>query len=1035
MQLKKTFIKIRFAFLLALLLCGFFLPLALASITYTGNVNLVYNNGSYTVLPAGTYDNVSRLNNVWYVNGAMFPAADTYAMSLSIASPTNTTYTNSTVNYSVSNTGNETNPLYQIALYKGGVAVLLANRTSATGTFYSLANGTYTFVCYAIGDHSASDYDTVVFTVSCYVSPVASTELINYSGFTLSQRNAFISYCLTQNITEFTLRIPAYSDWSDGVLSSTWETATLALISVANTAGIKVNIDIHTWYTTWDSYFDDSASNYVANRATYLLYVTDTVTKLDGSGVKAFMALNEPQWQTATPSENNFIISCVTTAKAATQKPVSVRFMAGASPWEDSHHYGSSISPYLDFYCINSYWNPLNPGVQINNSGEQDIIDTRDAAHAVGKEVWNTEFGNSSSIDETQRIYVAAWVAYARTHSIDRIFCWASSPTTTESYNIFTTSFVPRPAFYELGGTLPASQYYITVNSTQGSPTASGFIDAGGSYATSVTSPYAGTEGIRYVCTGYSIDNGGAGVQYSGVSYTFTNVQANHTITYYWQTQYYLTITSSYGSPTGQGWYNASSTAAFSVASTVSGGAGTQYLFNGWVGTGTGSYTGSSNSTSVTMNAPITETANWITQFYLTVSSIHGVTSGTGWYNGGTIAYAGLDAGTQVDGGVTYTFSGWSTGGSNYAQSSAIIMTGPITSVAYWIPGIQQYIITSSAGSGGSISPDGATAIYSGGSQTYTIAANSGYAVAQVLVNGEDKGAILTYTFTNVTADQTIRALFIPSYTAAGTQTLTFYMRSDTYTFNNVSGYGLDLDYTNNYVNIPISTTITSNVTYGFRVYVVTSPTVSSELTSGVPEGLIFLNNNFTGQISSSWVCPGSSLLLGYQALEVDVYVSVDGGVTWTNQAIFITNVLISKQLVSSLWTISLNANMTAIGTMDCSFSFGDTNHRSIISGVTILTPKESDIQLWRFNRGDYIGFEIGAYYDVIGSAFYVLLLLLFAGVLYFRYGHFGTVAFFFVIFGGSGGLVWILLPVWAASVASAVIIVGLSFVVWRVIR
>ena len=68
--------------------------------------------------------------------------------------------------------------------------------------------------------------------------------------------------------------------------------------------------------------------------------------------------------------------------------------------------------------------------------------------------------------------------------------------------------------------------------------------------------------------------------------------------------------------------------------------------------------------------------------------------------------------------------------------------------------------ITASADTGGTITPSGAVAVTVGASQSFTITANSGYHVQDVLVNGVSVGAVTTYTFTSVAANQTITASF-----------------------------------------------------------------------------------------------------------------------------------------------------------------------------------------------------------------------------------------------------------------------------------
>lgn len=71
------------------------------------------------------------------------------------------------------------------------------------------------------------------------------------------------------------------------------------------------------------------------------------------------------------------------------------------------------------------------------------------------------------------------------------------------------------------------------------------------------------------------------------------------------------------------------------------------------------------------------------------------------------------------------------------------------------------HTITATAESGGSISPSGSINMADRSSRMFTIKANRGYHVADVLVDGKSVGARTRYTFDNVTASHTISALFV----------------------------------------------------------------------------------------------------------------------------------------------------------------------------------------------------------------------------------------------------------------------------------
>lgn len=73
------------------------------------------------------------------------------------------------------------------------------------------------------------------------------------------------------------------------------------------------------------------------------------------------------------------------------------------------------------------------------------------------------------------------------------------------------------------------------------------------------------------------------------------------------------------------------------------------------------------------------------------------------------------------------------------------------------------YNITASSTSGGSISPSGTVSVKKGESQTFAVTPSAGYEIKSVTVDGVNKGAIASYTFSNVTEAHQISAVFAPS--------------------------------------------------------------------------------------------------------------------------------------------------------------------------------------------------------------------------------------------------------------------------------
>jgi hypothetical protein len=223
------------------------------------------------------------------------------------------------------------------------------------------------------------------------------------------------------------------------------------------------------------------------------------------------------------------------------------------------------------------------------------------------------------------------------------------------------------------------TQYYLTVESTYGDPQGEGWYDSGSAATISITTPVeqGETKRIFEEWTG----------DYSGTSESASIVMNQpKAVTATWRTQYYLTVTSIYGNPQGTGWYDSDSSAEISIESLVEE-TGTKHHFDKW----SGDFTGTSTSSSVVMDQPKSVTAEWWTEYYLTVNSEYGEPEGEGWYNSGTTAEISVT--TPVGMIIRQVFTEWSGDYSGDTASSSIIMDKPKTVTAGWTTDLLQLYI------------------------------------------------------------------------------------------------------------------------------------------------------------------------------------------------------------------------------------------------------------------------------------------------------------------------------------------------------
>jgi hypothetical protein len=194
-----------------------------------------------------------------------------------------------------------------------------------------------------------------------------------------------------------------------------------------------------------------------------------------------------------------------------------------------------------------------------------------------------------------------------------------------------------------------------------------------------------------------------------------------------YKTQYFLTVTSPYGTTGGQGWYDGGALAYAALnTGSVDHGDGTRDVFNGWSGDASGTNYAQSNS--IAMNAAKTAVANWKTQCNVTFeySGLDSSASGTVvTVNGTPVTYAQMPYAIWADSGGSVAYSCSNVSSSNPGEqfiltgvtglSSPITVTSPTTITGNYKT---QYQVTFSQTG---VGPDFVGTVVTIDSNTYTV--------------------------------------------------------------------------------------------------------------------------------------------------------------------------------------------------------------------------------------------------------------------------------------------------------------------------
>ena len=388
-------------------------------------------------------------------------------------------------------------------------------------------------------------------------------------------------------------------------------------------------------------------------------------------------------------------------------------------------------------------------------------------------------------------------------------------------------------ATYGSGGTITALNNTNVNQASSGSTTViSVSVNDGAGQAFSI----AATSGYQIVDV--AVD--GASVGPIG-SYSFSSVSANHTISATFALNSY-TATASAGSggsitPSGATALNYGASQSYTIAADIGYGIADVKVDGVSVGS-IGSYSFSNINTNHTIAASFA-----INNYSITASTGAG---GSITPNGATTVNYGASQAYTVTAAAGYGIADVKVDGISVGPvgtySFASVSANHSISATF---ALNSYTITASAGTGGSITPSGATTLNYGASQSYTIVAATGYGIADVKVDGASVGSVGSYSFASVSANHTISATFaLISYTITasagvggsitpnGAATVN-YGASQAYTIIAAAGYGIadvKVDGTSvgpvgSYSFASVSANHTISATFVLNSYTITSST------------------------------------------------------------------------------------------------------------------------------------------------------------------------------------------------------------------
>lgn len=290
--------------------------------------------------------------------------------------------------------------------------------------------------------------------------------------------------------------------------------------------------------------------------------------------------------------------------------------------------------------------------------------------------------------------------------------------------------------------------------------------------------------------------------------------------------------------------------------------------------------------------------------------------------------------------------------------------------------------------------------------------------------------------------------LAVPSATAANshtTSTYTWHMRSDTGTVNGVTGYMMNATPTASVQSVYTTTTGATYqpVYYGWRVWLAFPDGTQTELTDGTPQAQTVTTANTTDyeEKSSTWLAPSTTLYLGFNSFKMTVYLKFGSG-AWAAITTYTTEPISEIALNSATWAFTINMKVARVEILPDyqtrtwlrwgSSDYADTR----VEDVEFTDPNTYEKAGGYLQAGNFIAFILSPWINLLGSdVTWGLMLAIPLMSIYVRSKSTIPILVICIVFGGSAGVINLLVPMMASWLLWVFMLLSLGGLLYKIFK